>query len=145
MSCIEVTGLVRTYGPTRAVRGMDLSIAQGELYGLIGPDGAGKTTTISCVAGLLDPTAGTVRVLGHDPLRGGSHVRRRLGLMPQEYSLYGEAYESRRAQLRSGEATATDLLSAELQLSRARLAELDAEVDLREAMARVRRAAGRLR
>lgn len=80
-------GLVRRFGETTAVDGIDVVVGRGELYGLIGPDGAGKTTTMRLLAGLLRPDAGRVRVLGADPMDGGA-VRESLGLMPQEYSLY---------------------------------------------------------
>lgn len=89
-SVIEARGLVRDYGSLRAVAGVDLSVKPGELYGLVGPDGAGKSTTISCLAGLLAPTQGTVRILGQDPLARRSAAREQLGLMPQQYSLYGD-------------------------------------------------------
>lgn len=82
--------LVRDYGAVHAVRGIDLSVAPGELYGLVGPDGAGKSTTISCLAGLMHPTRGSVQVLGEDPMARGSKAREQLGLMPQQYSLYGD-------------------------------------------------------
>jgi ABC-2 type transport system ATP-binding protein len=65
-------------------------VRPGELYGLVGPDAAGKSTTISCLAGLMAPSAGTVRVLGEDPLAKRSRAREQLGLMPQQYSLYGD-------------------------------------------------------
>ncbi len=87
---IEADALARSFGAVRAVRGLQLRVAAGELYGLVGPDGAGKTTTISCLAGLLRPSGGRVRILGQDPLARGSHVREQLGLMPQQYSLYGD-------------------------------------------------------
>ncbi len=87
---IEADRLVRDYGAVKAVRGLSLRVAAGELYGLVGPDGAGKTTTISCLAGLLAPTRGAARVLGEDPLARGSRAREQLGLMPQQYSLYGD-------------------------------------------------------
>jgi ABC-2 type transport system ATP-binding protein len=87
---IELDGLRRTYrtggGVLRrnareveAVRGLDLSVAEGELFGLLGPNGAGKTTTIKMLITLLLPTAGTARVLGHDVVRDVRSVRRRVG------------------------------------------------------------------
>jgi ABC-2 type transport system ATP-binding protein len=91
MSAIEVRELHRSYGKrVHAVRGIDLAVEPGELYGLVGPDGAGKTTTIGCIAGLMHPTKGQVRVLDQDPMARRSTAREQLGLMPQEYSLYGD-------------------------------------------------------
>lgn len=90
MPAFEVQELVRDYGTVHAVRGVSLAVEPGELYGLVGPDGAGKTTTIGCLAGLMRPTAGAVRILSQDPLARRSTARERLGLMPQEYSLYGD-------------------------------------------------------
>ncbi len=90
MSALTATSLVRRYGAVEAVRGVDLAVEPGELHGLVGPDGAGKTTTIGCLAGLMHPDAGEVRVLGEDPMARGSSAREHLGLMPQEYSLYGD-------------------------------------------------------
>jgi ABC-2 type transport system ATP-binding protein len=89
-NAIEITGLVRDFAGVHAVRGIDLTVRAGELYGLVGPDAAGKSTTISCLAGLMAPTAGSVRVLGEDPLARRSRAREQLGLMPQQYSLYGD-------------------------------------------------------
>lgn len=88
MSALEAYELHRSYGAVHAVRGIELRVEPGELYGLVGPDGAGKTTTIGCLAGLMHPSRGIVRVLGRDPLARGA--REHLGLMPQEYSLYGD-------------------------------------------------------
>ncbi len=79
----------RAFGSTAAVRGLTIEVRPGELYGLIGPDGAGKTTTIRMVAGLMEPDAGCVSVLGKDPARSAD-VRESLGLLPQQYSLYGD-------------------------------------------------------
>ncbi len=90
MAALEAIDLHRSYGEVRAVRGITLSVEPGELYGLIGPDGAGKTTTIGCIAGLMHPTHGSVRILGEDPMGKRSTAREQLGLMPQEYSLYGD-------------------------------------------------------
>jgi ABC-2 type transport system ATP-binding protein len=81
-------GLVKRFGPTEALRGLGFAVAEGELYGLVGPDGAGKTTAIRALAGLLEPDAGEARVLGRDPLRAGGELRESLGLMPQAFSLY---------------------------------------------------------
>src|SRR5690349_6054502 len=81
--------LSRRFGATQAVRGVSFEVARGELYGLTGPDAAGKTSTIRMVAGLIAPDSGTVRVKGLDPLRS-DQARESLGLLPQQYSLYGD-------------------------------------------------------
>ncbi|MBB1243737.1 ABC transporter ATP-binding protein [Streptomyces durbertensis] len=85
---IETTGLRRRYGPEgdggfEAVRGVDLRVARGELFALLGVNGAGKTSTLELLEGLERPTAGTVRVLGHDPYRDRALVRPRTGIMLQ--------------------------------------------------------------
>lgn len=82
---IEASGLVRTFGSVRALDGLDLDVRTGEILGLVGPNGAGKTTFIRSVAGLLRPTAGTLRVLGRAP---GPHVAPQLGYMTQNAALY---------------------------------------------------------
>lgn len=82
--------LRRRFGETEALRGLSFEVRPGELYGLVGPDAAGKTTAIRVLAGLMAPDVGEARVLGSDPLREGQKVRERLGLMPQQYSLYGD-------------------------------------------------------
>jgi ABC-2 type transport system ATP-binding protein len=84
---IEARGLFRSFDAVQALAGLTFRVDRGELYGLIGPDGAGKTTAIRAVAGLLEPDQGQARVLGLDPLHDPA-VRERLGLMPQQYSLY---------------------------------------------------------
>jgi ABC-2 type transport system ATP-binding protein len=87
---IEADGLYRGFAGKSAVNGLSLRVAAGEIYGLIGPDGAGKTTTIRMLAGLLNPDAGHVRLLDSDPFSAGTAVRESLGYMPQQYSLYGD-------------------------------------------------------
>jgi ABC-2 type transport system ATP-binding protein len=77
----------KRFGTVEALAGMSFSVRAGELYGLVGPDGAGKTTAIRALAGLIDLDAGDARVLGMDPRAGGA-VREALGLLPQQYSLY---------------------------------------------------------
>jgi ABC-2 type transport system ATP-binding protein len=84
---LEARDLRRRFGAVQALDGLTFSVAPGELYGLVGPDGAGKTTAIRALAGLIRLDGGAARVLGMDPERDG-RVRERLGLMPQQYSLY---------------------------------------------------------
>jgi len=85
---VETVGLVRCFGELRAVDGLDLRIERGECLGLLGPNGAGKPTTLRILSTLAVPTAGTVRVLGLDPVTHGPAVRRRIGVVPQEVALY---------------------------------------------------------
>jgi ABC-2 type transport system ATP-binding protein len=87
---IEVDQLRKTYGPLTAVDGVSFTARPGEIFGLLGPNGAGKTTTIGCISGLLEPSAGSVRVMGHDIVREGTSARRALGVAPQEIALFEE-------------------------------------------------------
>jgi ABC-2 type transport system ATP-binding protein len=80
---IEAEGLVKTFGETRAVDGVDLAVPSGVVYGVLGPNGAGKTTTIKMLATLLRPDAGSARVLGHDVVRSGDEVRGKVSLTGQ--------------------------------------------------------------
>jgi ABC-2 type transport system ATP-binding protein len=80
---IEADGLVKTFGGTRAVDGVDLAVPAGSVYGFLGPNGAGKTTTIRMLATLLRPDAGTARVFGHDVVRQAEAVRARVSLTGQ--------------------------------------------------------------
>jgi lipooligosaccharide transport system ATP-binding protein len=80
-------GLVKDFGSTRAVDGVDFAIARGESFGFLGPNGAGKTSTMRMIACMSPVTGGTLRVLGMDPARDGSAIRARIGLVPQEDTL----------------------------------------------------------
>ena len=80
---VEAIGLVKRFGSTIAVDGIDLRVGRGMVYGFLGPNGAGKTTTIRILATLLRPDAGTARILGHDVVREASAVRGRIGLTGQ--------------------------------------------------------------
>jgi ABC-2 type transport system ATP-binding protein len=82
-NAMETTGLVKHFGATRALNGVDLRIPRGTVYGLLGPNGAGKTTTIRILATLLAPTAGHATVLGHDVVREADAVRRKVSLTGQ--------------------------------------------------------------
>jgi ABC-2 type transport system ATP-binding protein len=87
---IETKGLCRRFHGVAAVDGLDLSVPAGEVFGLVGPDGAGKTTTIRMLCGILDPSAGWARVAGYDTARQASQIKRRIGYMAQRFSLYGD-------------------------------------------------------
>ncbi|MBI5281735.1 MAG: ABC transporter ATP-binding protein [Candidatus Solibacter usitatus] len=87
---IVLGNVTRRFGKLEAVRDLTLEIRQGEIFGLVGPDGAGKTTTLRMLAGLLDPTEGTVRVAGLDVGRNLDAVKDRIGYMAQKFGLYGD-------------------------------------------------------
>ncbi|MEU8551112.1 ABC transporter ATP-binding protein [Streptomyces roseoverticillatus] len=88
---VEVRGLVKRYGPKAAVDGLDLSVARGGLTAVLGPNGAGKTTTIETCEGYRRPDAGTVRVLGLDPVADAAKLRPRVGVMLQSGGVYAGA------------------------------------------------------
>jgi len=85
---IETRGLTRRFGDLTAVDHLDLTVAPGEIFGLVGPDGAGKTTTLRLLCGLMDPTEGTARVAGHDVARESQAVKDQIGYMAQRFGLY---------------------------------------------------------
>jgi ABC-2 type transport system ATP-binding protein len=84
---IEIQGLAKSFGKTRALDGLNLGIQKGSVYGLLGPNGAGKTTTIRILATLLKPDAGSATVLGHDVVREAAQVRRKVSLTGQYASV----------------------------------------------------------
>jgi ABC-2 type transport system ATP-binding protein len=85
---IETRGLIKRYGDVHAVDGLDLTVGRGEVFGLIGPDGAGKTTTMRILAGILAPDSGEVKVLDLDVTRDPELVKERIGYMSQRFGLY---------------------------------------------------------
>jgi ABC-2 type transport system ATP-binding protein len=87
---IELGAVTKKYDKVVALRDLSISIEAGEMFGLIGPDGAGKTTAIRMMCGLLKPDAGSVRVLGHDPVKQHRDVTQTLGYLSQRFSLYGD-------------------------------------------------------
>lgn len=87
-AAVEARGVAKSFGPIRAVDGVDLVVFRGEIYGLVGPSGAGKTTLIRIVCGLLRRDAGEVRALGQPIPEGKRRIAGRLGYMPQERALY---------------------------------------------------------
>ncbi len=90
MEAISTERLHRRFRKTIAVKDLTFSIRQGDIFGLIGPDGAGKTTTLRMLAGVLKPTSGRARVLGEDVVREPERLREKIGYMPQRFSLYGD-------------------------------------------------------
>jgi ABC-2 type transport system ATP-binding protein len=85
---VHTSGLTRDFGNFRAVDGIDLAVPAGSFYGFLGPNGAGKSTTIKCLTGLLRPTAGSISILGTDPLADPVSVKRRIGVVPEDLALF---------------------------------------------------------
>jgi ABC-2 type transport system ATP-binding protein len=85
---IAVEGLVKMYGTFKAVDGLSFAVGPSEVVGLIGPNGAGKTTTLRCMVGIQIPTAGSVRIAGHDIIADSIEAKRQLAFMPDEPQLF---------------------------------------------------------
>ncbi len=89
-AALAMAGVTKRFGATVAVRELSLEVRRGEMFGLIGPDGAGKTTSIRLFCGLLASDGGSVRVLGHDPVREHIAITDKVGYFSQRFSLYGD-------------------------------------------------------
>src|SRR6266540_3572664 len=87
-TAISVSGLVKSFGRTRALDGLDLTVETGEVHGFLGPNGAGKSTTIRVLLGLLHADGGTARLLGGDPWRDIATLHRRLAYVPGDVTLW---------------------------------------------------------
>jgi ABC-2 type transport system ATP-binding protein len=87
---VETQGLTRAFKDVTAVNKLDLQIRPGEIFGLVGPDGAGKTTIIRLLAAILDPTDGAAKVAGFDTVAQPEPIKRRIGYMAQRFNLYGD-------------------------------------------------------
>ena len=85
---ISVSNLVKTFGRTRALDGLDLAVKTGEVHGFLGPNGAGKSTTIRVLLGLLRPDSGKARLLGGNPWREATELHRRLAYVPGDVNLW---------------------------------------------------------
>ena len=87
---LSFAGVTKRYGDTRAVDGLTFDVPAGQMFGLIGPDGAGKTTSIRLLCGLLHADAGTIRVCGLDPVKQHRELTAKVGYLSQRFSLYGD-------------------------------------------------------
>jgi len=87
---IETRDLTKTYGPYRAVNGLNITVKPGEIFGFLGPNGAGKTTTLLMLLGLSRPSKGSARVCGLDPSRHPLKIKRRVGYLPENVGFYGD-------------------------------------------------------
>src|SRR5438309_5176420 len=88
VAVVEVTGLRREFGSLAAVDGIDLAVQRGQFLGFLGPNGAGKSTTIKMLTGLLQPTSGSVRILGLDLAKDSVEIKRRIGVVPEGLALF---------------------------------------------------------
>lgn len=88
ISALEVRGLVKRYKDFEAVAGLDFTVAEGEIFALVGPNGVGKSTTLKMIATLLTPTAGTVSVFGRDAVKQAAEVRSLISYLPEEAGAY---------------------------------------------------------
>ncbi|MHB8579200.1 MAG: ABC transporter ATP-binding protein [Ignavibacteriaceae bacterium] len=87
---INLVNIKKNYGNVQALKGISFDVNQGEMFGLVGPDGAGKTTTIRLLCGLLVPTEGTAEIFGMDLVKQKSQIQKNIGYLSQKFSLYGD-------------------------------------------------------
>src|SRR5436305_11926246 len=92
MDAIRLTSLVKKYGPVVAVENLSLVVPKGTMFGFLGPNGSGKSTTIGCLTGLLDPTAGEIEILGKRFNAESVDLKRRMGVMPETLGLFEPLY-----------------------------------------------------
>jgi ABC-2 type transport system ATP-binding protein len=87
---VEAEGLTKSFGEIKAVSGLNLTLNKGEMLCLVGPDGAGKTTAVRMLSGIIRPTSGTARVFGYDLIRENDRIKKHIGYMSQRFTLYGD-------------------------------------------------------
>ena len=88
MSAIRTDDLTKHFGPLAAVEGLTLDVAEGEIFGLVGPDGAGKTTTMRLLTSIMEPTRGDAWVAGCHTVREAERIKEQIGYMSQRFGLY---------------------------------------------------------
>jgi ABC-2 type transport system ATP-binding protein len=111
---IQTRDLTRRFGSLTAVDHLNLEVAPGEIFGLVGPDGAGKTTTLRLLCGLMDPSEGQARVAGYDVARDAQAVKDHIGYMAQRFGLYGDLTVEENMRFYADLFGITDRQSAEL-------------------------------
>src|SRR5947199_6772623 len=89
---IRISNLAKKYGTVVAVENLSLTVRAGTMFGFLGPNGSGKSTTIGCLTGLLDPTAGEIELLGERFTTGNTGLKRRMGVMPETLGLFEPLY-----------------------------------------------------
>jgi ABC-2 type transport system ATP-binding protein len=87
---VQTWDLTRRFGKTVAVNALNLTVEEGELFGVVGPDGAGKTTMMRMLAAIMDPSSGRAEVMGFDTARQGEAIKQHIGYMAQQFGLYGD-------------------------------------------------------
>jgi ABC-2 type transport system ATP-binding protein len=92
MDAIRISNLVKKYGTVVAVENLSLDVPKGSMFGFLGPNGSGKSTTIGCLTGLLDPTAGSLEILGERFTADSADLKRRMGVMPETLGLFDPLY-----------------------------------------------------
>src|SRR5258707_5655818 len=92
MDAIRLTNLVKQYGPVVAVENLSLSVPSGSMFGFLGPNVSGKSTTIGCMTGLLDPTSGQIEILAQRFDADSAAINRRIGVMPETLGLFEPLY-----------------------------------------------------
>ncbi|HUB34055.1 MAG TPA: ABC transporter ATP-binding protein [Bryobacteraceae bacterium] len=92
MDAIRISNLVKQYGAVLAVDNLSLAVPKGSMFGFLGPNGSGKSTTIGCLTGLLDPTSGTVEILGQPFDANSPALKRHMGVMPETLGLFEPLY-----------------------------------------------------
>ena len=127
---IRIERLTKKFGRITAVDDLSLEVPAGRLFGFLGPNGAGKSTTIGCLTGLLDPTAGSIRLLGEELTRDSIEIKRRIGVMPEGLALFD--------QLRAPEFLAFNarMLGLDEKTTRGRVDELLEAMELKSALQR---------
>jgi ABC-2 type transport system ATP-binding protein len=92
VDAIRISNLVKNYGTVVAVENLSLDVPKGSMFGFLGPNGSGKSTTIGCLTGLLDPTAGSIEILGERFTADSAALKRRMGVMPETLGLFDPLY-----------------------------------------------------